>query len=130
MGHVEAEEKDYKRWLKRIEELPEYNPELWKVAWDGDEVVGMVLNAIFEEENEKLNVKKGWTDPICVRRAWRKMGIATALIYDSMQMFKEMGMEQAALGVDTHNPSGALNLYTNCGFEPGYKWVVFRKPLN
>lgn len=129
-GFQETEEKDYQRWVNRIKTLPEYDPNLWKVAWEGDQVAGMVLNAVFEEENQLLNKKKGWTDPICVRRAWRKKGLATALINESMQMFKEMGMKESALGVDTKNLSGALNLYTNCGYESGYTWVVFRKALS
>ncbi len=129
-GYVPHEEKDYERWLNRINSLPEYDPNLWKVAWDGDQVAGMVLNAVFEEENRLLDQKKGWTDPICVRRPWRKKGLATALINESMQLLKDMGMELSALGVDTKNLSGALNLYTNCGYESGYTWVVFRKPLN
>lgn len=128
-GHVEGTEDDFQRWLKRIGEIDGYAPELWKVAWEGDMVAGMVLNGVFEEENQALGIKRGWTDPICVRRHWRKLGLATALIYQSLAMFKEMGMSQGALGVDTINPSGALKLYQNCGYVSHQQWMAFRKPF-
>ncbi|MGD2027086.1 MAG: GNAT family N-acetyltransferase [Anaerolineales bacterium] len=129
-GHVEGTEEDYQRFLKRIEEVESYDPALWMVAWDGEEVAGMVLNKIIAEENEALGIRRGWTDPICVRRQWRRRGLATALVYRSMQMLKDKGMDQAGLGVDTINPSGALKLYQNCGYRTAQKWITYRKRLN
>jgi predicted N-acetyltransferase YhbS len=128
-GHVEGTEEDYQRFLDRIGKVDGYKPEYWMVAWDGDQVAGMVLNAIFEEENQELGVQRGWTDPICVRRSWRKRGLATALINQSLAMLKEVGLEQGALGVDTINPSGALKLYQNCGYVSHQQWIAFRKPF-
>lgn len=128
-GFGESTQEDYEKWLKRIENLPEYDTSIWKVAWDGEQVAGMVLNMVYAEENETLNIKKGWVDPICVRRQWRKQGVATSLINESLHMFKEMGMNHGALGVDTNNPNGALGIYERCGFEKVITFVLFRKPL-
>ena len=128
-GFIEEIEGDYERWINRINTIPDYDISLWKVAWEGEEVAGMVLNMIPYEENKILNIKKGWTDPICVRHAWRKNGLATALINESLMMLKEMGMEHGALGVDTDNLSGALNMYKNCGFKTKNTFVILRKPL-
>lgn len=129
-GHVDGTEEDFQRWLKKVGKLDGYRPELWMVAFDGDEVAGMVLNGIFEEENEILGVKRGWTDPICVRRPWRKRGLATALINKSLMMFKDLGMTEGALGVDTINPSGALKLYQKCGFVSQQKTITYRKEMD
>jgi GNAT superfamily N-acetyltransferase len=129
-GHVDDTEEDFQRWVGKIEKgLDGYKPEYWMVAWDGDQVAGMVLNSIFDGENQILGVKRGWTDPICVRRPWRKRGLATALINKSLALLKELGMDEGALGVDTINPSGALKLYENCGFVNHQKWVTYRKPF-
>jgi ribosomal protein S18 acetylase RimI-like enzyme len=38
-------------------------------------------------------------------------------------------MEEAALGVDTENVSGALRVYERCGFQPVSRSTLFRKPL-
>ena len=124
-GHVAGTEEDYQRFLND----PDNEPELWKVAWDGDQVAGMVLNCFFEEEDKKFNRKRGWTDPICVRRPWRRRGLASSLIAQSIHMFREMGFTDTALGVDTDNPSGALNLYKRMGYENTKTWISYRKKM-
>ncbi|KAA3644900.1 MAG: GNAT family N-acetyltransferase [Chloroflexi bacterium] len=126
-GHPEDfGDDDFKRWA----EHPRHKPELWKVGWEGDEVAGMVLNEVFEEENKLLGRLWGWTDPICVRRPWRKRGLAKALITESLVLFKDMGMSHAALGVDTQNPLGALGLYESLGFKTVKEWLSVRKPMD
>jgi hypothetical protein len=44
-------------------------------------------------------------------------------------MFKDMGFEETALGVDTENPNGALNLYTGVGYTVEKCHTVYQKPL-
>jgi mycothiol synthase len=111
-GYIEGTEKDYKRWLKD----PHNDPDLWRVAWDGDQVAGMVLNFLDHEENKEYKRLRGWTENISVQKPWRRRGLARALLTRSLQMFKDMGMDHAALGVDTQNLTGALDLYTSVGF--------------
>jgi ribosomal protein S18 acetylase RimI-like enzyme len=102
---------------------------LWQVAWDGDQVAGMVLNFINHQENLEYDRKRGYTETICVRRPWRRRGLARALIARSFQMHKELGMTEAALGVDAENPNGALRLYQSMGFQQIKRNTVYRKPL-
>jgi mycothiol synthase len=122
-GYIEGTEQDYQRWLTD----PLNDPDLWRVAWDGDEVAGMVLNFLNEKENEEYNRLRGWTENISVRKAWRRRGLARALLTRSLQMFKDMGMDHAALGVDTQNPNGALNLYESVGFREEKSYTIYRK---
>ncbi len=124
-GFSEPTEKDY----QSLQEWRLYNPDIWQVAWDGDEIVGMVQNYVDPLENEAFKRKRGWTEGISVRRPWRKRGIAKALICRSMQMFKDMGMEEVALGVDALNPNGALSLYQGLGYVEYQKQITFRKPV-
>jgi mycothiol synthase len=124
-GYVEGTEVDYQRWLKD----PLHDPDLWRVAWDGDEVAGMVLNFLNEKENEEYNRLRGWTENICVRKPWRRQGLARALLTRSLQMFKDMGMDHAALGVDTQNPTGALRLYESVGFVVEKQEATYWKEL-
>ena len=114
-GMERTEEGDFQRWQTAWPIT--FQPHLWQVAWDGDQVVGMVRNFIVEEENEKHGRKRGYTENISVRRPWRRRGVARALIARSFQLLKDKGMEQAALGVDTENPNGALQLYESMGFQ-------------
>lgn len=124
-GHVEGTEEDYQRWINS----PNLDPALWKVAWDGEEVAGMILNEINKEENKQFDLNWGWTDPICVRRAWRRRGLARALILESLKELKAKGFNHAALGVDTENPLGALKLYEDSGFVIEERWTDYRKAL-
>ncbi len=124
-GHSEVTDEDKQRFL----EHPITKPEFWKVAWDGDEVAGMVLNYIDEDENRKFDRKRGYTEDICVRRLWRKRGLASALIAESIRMFQEMGYEETALGVDTENPSGALGLYESFGYQTSNRYATYQKTL-
>jgi ribosomal protein S18 acetylase RimI-like enzyme len=124
-GYVEPSEEEYLRFL----EDPNNDPGLWMVAWDGDQVAGSVQNFLDRNENEEYQRKRGYTEGISVCRPYRKRGLATALLTRSLQMFKEMGMDEAALGVDTQNLSGAFRLYERVGFRVYKREIVYRKPL-
>jgi mycothiol synthase len=124
-SHREETWEEFEGWIKD----PEFRPELWKVAWDGDQIAGMVLNFYSQKENEEYNRKRGYTEGISVRRPWRKRGLARALIVQSMKMFKAMGMTETALGVDTQNLSGALRLYKSVGYRAVKKHTIYRKAL-
>ena len=95
---------------------PEMDPSIWCVAWDGDQVAGVVMNAIFAEENAELGVQRGWLEHVSVRRPWRGRGVAKALCAASFRLLREQGMDEAWLGVDGANPTGALQLYEGLGF--------------
>jgi mycothiol synthase len=119
-------EKSYESWQKE----PTFQPELWQIAWDGDQVAGMVQNFVYHEENEEYGRKRGYTEGICVRRPWRRRGLARALIARSFGILKDLGMEEAGLGVDTQNQSGALRLYESMGFRPVKRHSTYHKPMD
>jgi mycothiol synthase len=95
----------------------ELDTSLWVVAWDGDQVAGVVQTWIWPEENERLGVKRGWLEHISVRRPWRRRGLARAISAMAIRRLRDAGMEDAMLGVDSENPTGALGLYQDLGFE-------------
>jgi mycothiol synthase len=125
-GHSPFQEENYQSFISS----PMFKPSLWQVAWDGDEVAAGILNMVDEEANKQFNIKRGMTDPIFTRRPWRKRGLARALLMRSLQMFKDMGMTEAMLGVDTQNPSGAFVLYESCGFKPTLRSAIFEKNIS
>jgi mycothiol synthase len=125
-GSRDESEEEYQSML----ESPSFRPELWKVAWDGDQMASVVHNFIVEDENRDYHRKRGYTEGICTRRPWRKKGVARSLLVQSMQMFKEMGMTETALGADAENISGAVRLYEGVGYRTVKTQVVYRKPLD
>jgi len=124
-GFSEPEEEDYTSYSTS----KYFQPELWQVAWYGDEVVGSVMNYVDLDYNQKLNRNRGWTEEISTHREWCRKGIAKALIVRSMHMHKANGMTEVGLGVDTQNPNGALQLYQSLGYEKEREFITFRKPM-
>ena len=125
-GHSPRTEEEYDRWINGRN----FQPKLWKIAWDGDQIVGTVLNYVDSKENASYDRRRGYTEDICVRRPWRRKGVARALLVESMRMHREMGMQETSLGVDTDNPNGALRLYKSVGYTPFSRQMALRKPLN
>jgi mycothiol synthase len=125
-GHHPMTEDD----IRALLEFPETDPSLWQVAWDGDEVAGVVQNAIFTVENEQLGLKRGWLDRVSVRRPWRGRGVAKALCAASFRVLRARGMDEAWLGVDGKNPTGALQLYEGLGFVVSRRWQAYGRPLD
>ena len=101
---------------------------LWVVAWDGDEIAGVVQNWIFADENEKLGVARGWLEHISVRRPWRRRGLGRAITAESLRRLQAAGMTDAMLGVDAENPTGALGLYEGLGFEVYQRSIAYGPP--
>jgi GNAT superfamily N-acetyltransferase len=128
-GFAEPGEARYQAWLN---DPLFFQPDLWKVAWDieKNEVAGMVQNFINQDENARLNRKRGYTEGISVRRLYRRRGLARALIVESLRMHKALGMTEAALSVDATNPTGALRVYEDCGFKANQTEVVYQKRLD
>lgn len=124
-GYVPGTEADYRRWLDE----PMFQPDLWRIAWDGDQVVGQVRSFINARENTEYDRLRGYTEDISVRPQWRRRGLARALIVMSLAALRERGMSEAALGVDTENTTGALRVYESCGFRAVKGSSAYEKPM-
>jgi len=124
-GGFDTSDDGLARWL----DSPSTDLSLWAVAFDGDDVAGAVLNVIDAAENEALGVRVGWLASVFTRRPWRRRGLASALIARSLAMLRDRGMEQASLGVDADNPSGALGLYEGLGFAVSHRSLAWRRPF-
>jgi ribosomal protein S18 acetylase RimI-like enzyme len=124
-GIRDQSEEEYRSQI----EDPDFDPKLWMVAWDGDQIASVIHNFIDKQENEEYQRKRGYTEGICTRRPWRKRGLARSLLVRSMQMFKAMGMTETALSVDAENLSGALRLYESVGYRKVKQQTVYRKAL-
>ena len=124
-GYAPPGEEDYQSWLAD----PHFQPHLWQIAWDiaTNQVAGHVLTFIDHEQNEKLNQKRGYTEGIGVGNAWRRRGLARALIALSLQTLKTQGMSEAAMFVDSDNLSNATRLYESCGFRVVRRNTIYRK---
>jgi mycothiol synthase len=125
-GHREMTDSDFRRTY----DAAELDTDLWVVAWDGDQVAGVVQTWVRPEENERLGVKRGWLDHISVRRPWRRRGLARAITAASLVKLRERGLAEAMLGVDSENPNGALGLYEGLGFGVYSRATAYERLLD
>jgi mycothiol synthase len=125
-GSIPSSEEAFRRFFSG----PDFQPELWRVAWDGDEVAGQVNNMVMRELNAQTGSRRGLLAGVSVRRPWRGRGLARALVSQSLVAFRGIGMTDAVLGVDADNPTGALGVYEANGFVVHQRERAFRKSFD
>ena len=121
----EATDEDRERFLDN----PVHDPSLWVIAFDGDEIAGGVVNIIDREENAMTGNERAYVEAVFTRPAWRRRGLARALVARSLIRLREHGMISAMLGVDGANPNQAMTLYEDIGFEIAAMELEWRRPF-
>ena len=107
-----------------------HTPDLWQVAWDGDQVAGMVLPRIPATDDAQVGPKRGYTEHVFVRKPWRRRGLARALVERCLETLKAHGCTETELGVDAENESGAYAFYRKLGFKTFSKDLWLRKDFD
>src|SRR5262245_32994967 len=82
----------FEQWVGR-KRRHGYDPELWVMALDGDEVAGLIVGGLFPERCGRILT-------VAVRRPWRRQGLALALLHEEFRRFVERGVVTVTLGVD------------------------------
>lgn len=111
----------FEEWKFRKFERPEFDPSLWLIAWDGDQIAG------FSQNRYRMGI--GWVGTLGVRKPWRKHGLGMALLKHSFASFYQRGMPTIGLGVDAANSTGATRLYEKAGMHVASEFVTFEKEL-
>jgi len=115
---------DFNGWLRRMGmELERFDPSLWFLACDSNEVVGVALNVYDSQSNT------GWVDHLGVRRAWRKKGIGKALLLHSFGEFYQRGIRRIKLSVDAKSLTNAPHLYESVGMKTIQQYHIYKKEL-
>jgi mycothiol synthase len=108
-------------WMRLRFGRPDLDPELWWIAWDGDEVAGALL---------AIAMPTGaYVDELGVRRPWRGRGLGRALLLHAFAELYARGVRRLFLGVDSINPSGALRLYESVGMRPVRRHAFWEKDI-
>jgi mycothiol synthase len=102
-----------------------FDPGLWFLATEGDEVVGVSL-CIWESD---FDPQVGYVTAVGVRPAWRRRGVARALLLHTFAAFRARGRAALALHVDAASVTGALALYEGVGMRAEPCFEVWEKPL-
>jgi mycothiol synthase len=111
----------FDKWKHRTIESKEFDPSLWFIAWDGDQIAGFAL--------DRYRNGHGWVGSLGVRRPWRKRGLGLSLLHHSFEEFYKRGTPVISLGVDAANPTGATRLYQKAGMHVAAEYVSYEKEL-
>jgi mycothiol synthase len=127
--HWGSEPRSPEDWQRLTVGHRSFRPDWTFVVLAGDEVAGYTLASAYEQDWPAQGYTSGWTDLLGVRPAWRRRGLAPALLAASMRAFADAGMERADIGVDSENASGAMGLYTRLGYVPVRRTVAYAKDV-
>ena len=105
----------------REKEKESFDPSLWFLARDGDEIAGVALCKVLEEG--------GWVTVVAVRRPWRKRGLGLALLRHAFAEYHRRGVRKVGFSVDAENISGAPRLYGRAGMRVKDSYVIHLKEL-
>lgn len=111
----------YTYWVNNVRGLSDFDPAMWIVAWDGDEIAGYALC------REKSEI--GWVGTLGVRQPWRKRGLGLALLRHAFGLFFDKGVKIVGLTVDASSPTGATRLYLKAGMRQANEYIMFDKEL-
>ncbi|CAN7370813.1 GNAT family N-acetyltransferase [Rossellomorea sp. LjRoot5] len=93
-----------KRFLR-----PSFDPTLWYLLKEGDNLIGFILCSVNEE------TRMGEVSHLGIKRNLRRMGLAHHLLYYAFGKLKERGMKSAALSVDSDSYTDATIVYQKAG---------------
>ncbi|HLF72835.1 MAG TPA: GNAT family N-acetyltransferase [Anaerolineales bacterium] len=114
----------FEAWVNRVGLTSErFDPGLWFLAVDGNEIVGLALNIHARETNT------GWVDHLGVRPAWRNKGIGKALLLHSFAEFQRRGVQRVKLSVDSRSLTDAPRLYESVGMSTVQQYHIYGKEL-
>jgi mycothiol synthase len=102
-------------------ETESFDPGLWFLAMDGDEIAGVTLC--------KALAGEGWVDVVGVRRPWRKRGLGLALLRHALTEYQRRGIHKVALSVDAASITGAPRLYGRAGMRIRESLAIYLKEL-
>ena len=125
-GFVEQPfEEGFKDFLQVMTGYQGFDPTLWFLAMDGDEVAGISLCRPHSYDDLDM----GFVNTLAVRRPWRKRGLGLALLRHSFNEYYRRGKRKVGLGVDAENLTGALRLYEKAGMHVHRQYNTYEKEL-
>jgi len=82
-----------------------------------EQVVAFAMTDINEHDWDQLGFRFGYIPYVGVRRDWRGMKLAPAVLSHLLNAYRDAGLVKAVLDVDADSPTGAVELYERIGFE-------------
>ena len=112
-------------WDERDSPGAGFDPSLWTIAREGDEMAGFVLARVGEREGRF----EGYVSQIGVRPRWRGLRLGHALLAHALNQLRSRGLQTASLDVDAENVTDALRLYRGVGMTEQPAFTIWGKQI-
>lgn len=113
------------RFAERFVGRHDFDPTLWFLVWDGEELAGFAL----DYPTFGSHLELGHVNWLGVRKPWRRRGLAEALLRRSFRELYARGKTQTGLGVDAQNITGALRVYERVGMHATTRFGTWQRDL-
>jgi mycothiol synthase len=119
--HFRQSEEPFDAWRRRLLGHPHFDPDLWLVAWDGDEPAGGLI--CFDHDD------LAYVQGVAVREPWRRRGLGLALLTKIFAELAARGQLRVELGVDAEGKTQPLRLYERAGMSVTFTYELYAKEL-
>ena len=119
--HFRQSEEPFEAWRRRLLERPDFDPDLWAIAWDGDEPAGAVLCFSYDD--------LAYVQGLGVRGPWRRRGLGLALLTWLFERLAARGQLRVELGVDAEDERRPLRLYERAGMQVTFTYELYARDL-
>ena len=121
VDHFRQSDEPFEAWKTRLLGHADFDPDLWWLAWDGDEAAG----GLIAYDHGDL----GWIQGLGVRRPWRRRGLGAALLAQALAAFAARGRLRVDLGVDAEGETRPLQLYERAGMRATSTYELYARRL-
>ena len=113
------------QWQHFIENDKDFDPSLWFLAKDGDQIAGNCRCSPKIVEDPQM----GWVSQLAVRKPWRRRGVGMALLLTAFNEFYQRGQKRVGLGVDASSLTNATRLYEKAGMHVAKQYDTYEKEI-
>jgi len=115
-------------WKQHVTESRNFRPETTFVVLDParpDEVVAYVQSYEYDAYFHATGKREAFVGKVGTRPEYRGRGLASTVLSHALHEYRSAGYDEAALDVDSENPTGALGIYERAGFEVESRWTNY-----
>jgi ribosomal protein S18 acetylase RimI-like enzyme len=126
-GYIEVDdpEEEYQRFMHHMTGDDSYDPTMWYLAKDDDQIAGICICRRYGHEDKEA----GHVGILGVRRPWRRQGLGLAMLQHAFGEFYRRGKTTVDLGVDAESLTGATDLYKKAGMYVLRQFDMYEKEL-
>ncbi len=115
-------------WRQWVTGSRSFRPELSFVVVERaapKRVVAYLQSAEFDAHHAATGRREAYVGKVGTLREFRGRGLAGTLLRHALAAYHAAGYDEAALDVDSQNPTGALGVYERAGFAVESRWTDY-----